>query len=370
MSAANPRLAVFIAFSGAGGVERMVLNLLGGVCAARPDLAVDLVAVKAGNVPRERLPNGVTLVDLGLRHSTLAAPALARYLRRRRPDALLAAKDRAIRSAMVARHLAGVDTRLVGRLGTNLTAALEGRSPPARLLRRLPMRRLYARVDRVVAVSEGVAEDTRRITGLPASRVTVIRNPVVTAELPARAAEPVAHRWFGERGAPVILGAGRLTRQKDFPTLIRAFAHLRRGRPARLVILGEGGDRRALEALAAELDVEADVDLVGHVANPYAWMAQADLFVLSSAWEGSPNVLTEAMACGTPVVASDCPSGPRELLADGRCGPLVPVGNDAAMAAAMGRVLDSPPSAEALREAVREYSAEASAERYLAVLGL
>ncbi|MDN5850644.1 MAG: glycosyltransferase, partial [Nitrococcus sp.] len=362
MSAAA-RLAVFIAFSGAGGVERMVINLLGGIRAARPALAVDLVAVKAANVPRERLPQGITMVDLRVRHSTLAAVALARYLRRCRPDALLAAKDRAIRSAVLARRLSGVDIRLIGRLGTNLSAALDGRSPAVRLLRRLPMRRYYRQVDSVVAVSEGVAEDTRRITGLPASQVTVIRNPVITAGLPRLAAEPVMHPWFCSPIAPVILGAGRLTRQKDFPTLIRAFARLRRERPAKLVILGEGNDRRALEALTAKLGIGEDVDLPGHVANPYAWMAKANLFVLSSIWEGSPNVLTEAIACGTPALATDCPSGPRELFADGRYGLLVPVGDDAAMAAAMSRVLDGPPPAGALCEAVREYSVEVSTGR-------
>ncbi|MDN5869667.1 MAG: glycosyltransferase [Nitrococcus sp.] len=367
---APARLAVFFAFSGAGGVERMMLNLLGGIRAARPALTVDLLAVKAHNLPRERLPEGVTLVDLGVRHSTLAALALARYLRGCRPNALLAAKDRAIRSAVLARGLSGVDTRLVGRLGTNFSAALDSRSAAARLLRRLPMRRCYRRLDRVVAVSEGVAEDTRRITELPASKVTVIRNPVITAALARLAAEPVMHPWLCSPTAPVILGAGRLTRQKDFPTLIHAFARLRRERPAKLVILGEGKDRRALQALTAELGIGADVDLVGHVSNPYAWMAKADLFVLSSIWEGSPNVLTEAMACGTPALATDCPSGPRELFADGRYGLLVALGDAAAMATAMSQVLDSPPPAGELREAVREYSVEVSAECYLQVLGL
>lgn len=371
MSAHPRRLAVFLAFSGAGGVERMVLNLLAGIRAARPSLSVELVAINAANVPRHCLPEDVELVDLGVRHSSLAAPALARYLRRQRPDSLLAAKDRAIRSAVLARRLAGVEIRLIGRLGNNLTAALEGHSPVVSWLRRLPMRRLYAWVDWVVAVSNGVAEDTCRVTGLPASRVAVIRNPVITAELPARAVEPVAHPWLRSQHVPLLLGAGRLTRQKDFPTLIRAFARLRRARPARLVILGEGRERRALAALAIELGVAEDFELVGQVANPYAWMAKASLFVLSSAWEGSPNALTEAMACGTPVVATDCPSGPRELLAGGRYGPLVPVGDTVAMAAAMAQVLEEGPSpAAARREAVREYSVEISAGRYLAVLGL
>ncbi len=348
----------------------MILNLLPGLREQTPpELPIDLVAVKAHNVPVDRLPEGVRLVDLGVEHSTWAAPALARYLRRERPTALLAAKDRAIRSAVMARRLAGAHCRLVVRLGTNLSASLEGKSAAARWLRCRPMRWLYPRTDAIIAVSEGVAADTRNVAGLADGHVTVVRNPVVAPDLAARASAKVAHPWLGGE-MPVVLGAGRLTRQKDFPTLIRAFASLREMRPARLVILGDGPDRQALARLARTLGVGGDLDLPGHVDNPHAWMAKAGLFVLSSVWEGSPNVLTEAVACGTPVVATDCPSGPRELLADGRYGLLVPVGDDAALAAAMLRTLDRPLPAATLREAVRDYTVEASARGYLRVLRL
>ncbi len=363
----DTRVAAFVSFSGRGGVERMVLRLLGAF--VERGFAVDLIAVGA-NALAEPLPPGVRLVDAGTDHTRMALPALCRYLRRQRPAALLAAKDRAIRTAIVARALTGVPTRLVGRLGTNLSAALEGRSAIQRWWRCAPMQRLYPRIDAVVAVSEGVAADTRHITGLPAERVHVVRNPVITTELPGLIAEPVVHRWLDTGSVPVVMGAGRLTRQKDFVTLIRAFARMRRVRDARLIILGEGGERSHLETCAAEAGVAEAVDLVGQVHNPYAWMARADLFVLSSAWEGSPNVLTEAAACGTPVVATNCPSGPRELLADGRYGPLVPVGDDEALATAMAHVLAEPTPASLLREAVAGYTVEASADGYLRCLGL
>ncbi|MDY0046287.1 MAG: glycosyltransferase, partial [Thauera propionica] len=244
------RLAVFISFSGEGGVERMVLNLIEGFAAR--GVQVDLLAIRADSAHLGTLPPGVRLIDLGVRHSGLAVWPLARYLRENRPDALLAAKDRAIRAAVMARRLAGSTVRIVGRLGTNLSAALEGRSGIARWLRVAPMRLLYTSVDRVVCVSEGVLEDTMRLTGLPRERLQVIRNPVVTPRLAELAAQVVDHPWFGDRAQPLILGAGRLTEQKDFPTLVRAFARLRRQRPARLVILGEGRHRGRLEALAAE----------------------------------------------------------------------------------------------------------------------
>ncbi len=363
------RLAVLISLSGEGGVERMVLNLL-RVFAAEPGLAVDLVLLREESRHLRDLPPAVHVVRLGVRHSALAVPAIAAYLRRERPDALLAAKDRAGRAALVARRLAGVPTRIVIRLGTTLSEAIKDRSAVARWLRYRPIRALYGLSDGIVAVSEGVAADVVAITGLERERVHVIRNPVVTAELARLAAEPADHPWLADATVPVLMGVGRLTRQKDFPTLLRAFALVRQGRAARLLILGEGRDRQALRELARTLGVGRDVDLPGFQPNPYAWLSRARLFVLSSAWEGSPNALTEAMALGVPVVSTDCRSGPRELLDGGRHGPLAPVGDPVALAAAIGEALDRPLPAEALQAAVREYEARASARRYLDVLGL
>ena len=160
----------------------------------------------------------------------------------------------------------------------------------------------------------------------------VVPNPVPHDDVAAMAAAPLDHPWFDEPGVPVILSAGRLVGQKDFSTLIRAFAQVVKSRPARLVILGEGRERGALAALARELGVAEGVDLPGFVANPFAWMARARVFAVSSIYEGLSMVLVEAMACGTPVVSTDCPHGPRELLEDGRWGRLVPVGAGGASA--------------------------------------
>ena len=360
------KLAVLMSFSGAGGVERMVVNLLEGFVARGH--RVDLLVIRPKGAPRE-LPEGVRRVELAWRTHT-ALPALVGYLRRERPRALLAAKDRAIRIAVLARLLSGVDFRLVGRLGTNLSAALEGKPAWRRRIRLWPMAWLYKRVEQVVAVSRGVAEDTLNITGLPRERVVVVRNPVITTRLHRQAQETVDHPWLADDTVAVVMGAGRLTRQKDFPTLIRAFAKLRQSRPARLIILGEGKLRPELEALARELGIENDMDMPGHTSNPYAWMRRARLFVLSSLWEGSPNVLTEALALGVPSVATDCPSGPREVLDGGRIGPLVQMGDWRGMAAAMARVLDELPPPDLLRQAVAEYTLERSARGYLAALGL
>lgn len=360
------QLAVLISFSGAGGVERMVLNLIDGFAAR--GIEVDLLAIRAESAHLGPLPDGVRLIDLGVRHSGLAILPLARYLARARPVALLAAKDRAIRAAVVARALARVPCRIVGRLGTNLSAALDGKTGATRWLRTAPMRLFYRPVEHIVAVSQGVLDDTRTLSGLPAARLSVIRNPVVTPRLARLAAEPAPHPWAETADPPLILGAGRLTEQKDFPTLLRAFATLRAQRPARLAILGEGRGRAALMALAQDLGIADDLLLPGFAPNPYAWMTRARLFVLSSAWEGSPNVLTEALALGVPAVATDCPSGPRELLADGRYGALVPVGDHAALAVAMAATLAAPLPPGTLRAAVADYTQDAAAAAYLRVL--
>lgn len=363
-----PRIAVLISFSGAGGVERMVLNLVEEF--ARRGYAIDLLLIRAEGEHLRQLPEGVNVVRLGVKHTLASVPPLARWLRQNRPPVLLVAKDRAGRAALWARRLSGVDTRIAIRLGTNLSAALAGRGWLRRVTRTLPMRWSYRLAERVIAVSRGVAEDTARVTGLPPERISVAHNPVITPRLLALAETPVEHRWLNEREAPVILGAGRLTRQKDFPTLIRAFARVRARRPCRLIILGDGGQRSELLALAGELGVASDVDLPGFAANPYAWMRAADLFVLSSLWEGSPNVLTEAMACGTPVVSTDCPSGPRETLQDGRFGPLVPVGDADALGQAIIDTLANPPSAETIQAAVTDFAVAHSANEYLDILGL
>lgn len=362
------RIAVLLSYSGDGGVERMMNSLITGLLDAGH--AVDVVVLKSEGGHFRALPAGARVVRVGTRHAALAVPGLVRYLRRVRPRALLAAKDRAARAAIRARRLAGVPTRIVVRIGNTLSESLAGRSRLRRFLRYRPIRRLYPQADAIVAVSQGVADDVVATSGVDASRVVVLPNPVITDALDALAREPIDHPWFADKSVPVILGVGRLTRQKDFPTLLNAFARVRSERDARLLILGEGEDRQALERQAKALGIVDGIDLAGFADNPYAYMARADLFVLCSAWEGSPNVLTEAMHLGVPVIATDCRSGPREVLDGGRIAPLVPVGDPAAMAAAIVATLDAPPDGATLRAAVAGYTRERSTARYLQVLGL
>jgi glycosyltransferase involved in cell wall biosynthesis len=357
----NEKIAVFVSFSGQGGVERIMLNLCEGLIALGHP--VDLLLIKNRSRYLATAHPDIRIVKFRASHALSALPELVRYLRRVRPAALLAAKDRANRIAIVGRRLAGVPTRLAVRMGTHVSASLAGKPPLVKGLWRRMIRLFYGMADEIVGNSRGIVADLSAITGLSRDRMTVIPNPVVTDRLATLGGEPVDHPWFKDE-IPVILGSGRLTRQKDFPTLIRAFARLRRHRPCRLVILGEGRDRALLEGLIGELGVEKEVDLPGFVDNPYAYVAKASLFVLSSIWEGAPNVLVEALALGVPSVATDCPSGPAEILSDGRYGRLVPPGDAGALARAMDKTLEDPPGAGVLKDAVAEYRLEISSRRY------
>jgi|SaaInlV_100m_DNA_5_1039725.scaffolds.fasta_scaffold05384_3 glycosyltransferase involved in cell wall biosynthesis len=359
-------ITVFLSFSGSGGVEHIIMNLVREF--ARRGVAVDLVLIRARGPHLKDIPEGVRVVQLNAAHTSSAIPELARYLRRVRPERMLVAKDRAGRAAVIARSLSKVDVSICLRLGTNLSEALSYKSAFNRWSRLANMRRIYAKVDRVIGISQGVVDDIRKITGVPAERCRVICNPVVDESLILKSKQPLAHPWYQTGSRPLVVGAGRLTQQKDFATLIRAFAKLREELDAHLVIIGEGRKRRELEQLVAELKIQDYVDMPGFQANPYNWIGQADLFVLSSRWEGSGNVLTEALALGVPSVATDCPSGPSETLAGGKYGALVPVGDYRALANQMAQTLRKPLNAEILRSAVKEYEVGFSAERYLNVV--
>jgi glycosyltransferase involved in cell wall biosynthesis len=366
VSSVTPDLAVLASFSGEGGVERMLLNLINELAAR--GLRVHLLLIRSSSRHLEEIDPDVELIRLGSGHTATSLPSLVRYLRGHRPTRMLVAKDRAGRLAVLARMLSGVDCRIVVRLGTNLSAAMEHKSSLQLWLRGLPIRLLYPRIDHIIAVSEGVRQDTMRVSGVSPERVSVVRNPVLTPRVYDLAQKPPTHPWLQNKILPVILGAGRLTRQKDFTTLIRAFAELSANLDCRLIILGDGREEADLKALTKQLNLEDKVSFPGFTRNPYTFMAHADLFVLSSRWEGSPNVLTEAMTLGTPVVSTQCPSGPDEILDQGRHGPLVPVGDWQALANAMAQTLQHPPYGDNLRRAVQEYEVATSATHYLGIL--
>ncbi len=357
-------IALFLPSVRGGGAQRVVVNLAQGM--SERGRRVDLVLGTAVGPFLERLPPAVRLVDLGARRLVGSIGPLVGYLRRERPRALVSSMSHANVIALLAARLAGRGTPVMVTEHNTMSQA-GGEGPLARRFWPILLRACYPWADSVVAVSRGAADDFAATTGFPRARIAVVYNPVITSELMAMAKLAPDHPWFGPGQPPVILAVGRLTVQKDFPTLLRAFAEVRRRRRARLIILGEGEGREALESLAADLGLTADVALPGFRDNAMAYMACSAVFVLSSAWEGLPTVLIEALAAGTGVVSTDCPSGPREILQDGRLGALVPVGDAAALAAAMDVALGRPAGVTPA-EALAPFTQDSAVDHYLRLI--
>jgi glycosyltransferase involved in cell wall biosynthesis len=362
-----------------GGAERVIVNLARRF--AEEGAKVDLVLSRAEGPLLESVPENVRIVDLNASQfdrntvfklptsfsSLSSLPKLISYLRGQQPDALIAASHFSNEVAIAAKLLARTPTRVVVSEHIALSIQAEKVEQVSSRLAPAASRLLYPRADAIVAVSRGVAEDLAEVIGLSPERIETIYNPVIVPELLEKSKAPLDHPWFAPGEPPIILGTGRLVEQKDFPTLLRAFERVRRQISCRLMILGRGREEKNLRQLIAALHLEDEVALIGFVDNPFAYMARASVFVLSSAWEGFGNVLVEAMAVGTPVVSTDCESGPAEILDGGRYGELVPVGDVERMAEAILRVLSEggkviPP------DWLEQFTIESATERYAALI--
>jgi glycosyltransferase involved in cell wall biosynthesis len=361
----NMHLAIYVPSLRGGGAERAMVTLANGM--AERGLRVDLVLASAEGPYLKEVAPGVRVVSLGARRVSSSLPGLVRYLRRERPQTILSVLNHANVIAVLAKMLSGVNTRLLVSERNNLS--LSETAPQSwRAKTVLPlMRWAYPKADGIVAVSNGVADDLAQALTLPRERISVVYNPVVTQELLDKALAPLEHPWLEHSKPPVILAVGRLTKQKDLPSLIRAFAKVRSQLDCRLVILGEGELRLQLETLIQELGIQDSVQLPGFADNPFAWMSRVSLFVLSSAWEGLPNALIQAMACGAAVVSTDCPSGPAEILERGKWGALVPVGDVDALADSMLETLRSPASLNVTMRA-KDFDSTVIVEQYIKIL--
>lgn len=338
------RIVFFINDLSGGGAEKALKLLSGHLAGAGHEVSVvtlqasnDSYALESG-VSRVTMRSGALGRGAG---KVLALPVhaaeLAAVLHRTRPDVCVSFLPRS--------NVAHVMTRWFGnRRPILLTEQISSRDnyPGTgigdRVMRGL-IARFHPRADAVFPSSAGV-RDGLETFGVPRDRMHVVYNPISVDEIQRSAREPLADAGFGD--VPTIITVGRYAPQKDHATLLRAFAIVRRQSPARLVLIGQGPLRAELEVLADELGIRSDVRFAGWQPNPFAWLARSDLFVLSSRYEGFGNVIVEAMACGLPVVSTDCPSGPREILRDGEAGELVPVGDPEALAAAMLAVLADP----------------------------
>jgi glycosyltransferase involved in cell wall biosynthesis len=362
---ASGTIALFLPSLAGGGAERVFVELANEF-AARGS-RVDLVLASANGPYLPEVAPGVRVVDLGSTRVARALPRLVRYLRSAQPAAILSALDHANVIAILARLFARTRTRVV----------ISVRSVPSQVYPKSGlgkgrfllwlMRRTYRHADAIIANSRSVAQDVAQLLGIPVERVHVIYNPLNLNRIEQQSREPVAHDWLAEGKPPVLLGVGSLTGRKDFSTLIHAFAILRSRRPCRLVILGEGPERRELESLAARLGVSGDVLMPGFDPNPFAWMRRAKLFVSSSLTEGCPNALMQALAIGTPIVSTDSVGGAGELLEAGRWGRVVAAGSPEALAASIAESLDVDTCRDG-RIRAADFTHERIARQYLEVL--
>ena len=311
------------------------------------------------------------MISVGKGTKVINVIRLWHYLRRQQPDVLLTAGQRANLVASWAKILPGIKTPVWGSLHNTESKVQSGKNWIRQLRKRYVMRFSYKLLDGIIAVSDGVADDFATYVNIPRELIKVVYNPLIGEYIHKKAKEFPNHPWFAsEKKLPIVLGIGRLTEQKDFPTLIKAFALVHRKVPCRLIILGEGKKRKELEDLVSSMGMTDCVDLPGFVENPFSYMSRASLFVLSSAWEGFGNVLVESLALALPVVSTDCPHGPREILEDGKYGSLVPPGNAPALAKAILHTLENPPQKEFLMKAVERFRIETCAENYLQLFGL
>ena len=291
---------------------------------------------------------------------TLQTQFIANYELRYRPDFLLPFLPRAETSTLLASHLSENFPPVIPFIRNDM------RHRHKKQLLRFQI--LQSGAAHFLAVSSGVATSVAESCGIPSAKITTVHHPIPVDEIQALSMNPVEHSWFGAKEYPIILAAGRLARQKDFPNLIYAFAGLRKKKLCRLMILGEGPRRRSLETLVKRLGLQDSVSLPGFVENPFALMRRASLFVVSSRFEGLSTVLLEALACGCPCVATNCRSGTAEILDRGRVGEVVPVGDEVALEEAMFRALSREPDRKLLRKRASEYGVNRAVERLEGIL--
>lgn len=330
------RIAIFFHDLGIGGAERVMLQLAQGFSEAGHP--VDLVLARAEGPLLSEVPSRVQIIDLKTRSPLKMFVGLIGYLREKRPSVLLSPFEVTSVISILAKKISGVSARVIIRVSVHLSRN-KRTTKWKKILEQLVVSRVYPLANGIITVSDGVAKDLATYTGIPFERIKVIYNPVVTEQLLRAADQPVHHRFFTANECSVVLGVGRLAEQKDFSTLIKAFDILRKNIPSRLIILGDGEERSSLEKLIRLSGLQDLVDLPGFDVNPFAFMKKASVFVLSSKWEGLPGVLIQALACGCPVVSTDCLSGPSEILKNGEYGHLVPVEDINAIADAMEAIL-------------------------------
>ena len=360
-------LAIFLATSGHSGVDRIAQQLIPQL--VNWGVRIDILKIRNHGPDINLESEYVRIISLHSKHVNTSLLQVIRYLQTTPPQVMLCDKDRVNRLAIIARKIAAAKTRLFVRFGTSVTDSLNDRSRADRIMHYLSMHYLYPKADGVIVPSFHAGKNLAEFANIDPVLISVLPNPVITADFADKSLEAVEHPWFTQRVEPVIVAVAELSKRKGIDSLLKAIAKLNQQKECRLLVLGRGSERQNLLRLAGELGIKKRVDFLGFVGNPYPYMRQADVFVLSSRYEGLPTVLIEALATGTAVIATDSPGGSREILDDGRYGKLVPVADHDALAQAILNTLNKPQLYD-YKKAIQPYLVEQASEAYLTTLGL
>ena len=363
-----PKIAIFLADLGGGGAERVMINLANGFVAC--GLSVELILVYREGPYLQQLAPEVKVIELQANKLVTSVFGLAEYLKKYQPEVLLTALEDTNIVAICASLIARVKTRVYVTVHNNLSQESANANNLKRKYVPYIIRWFYPYCDRVIAVSQGVGEDLQKF-GIKPKQIAVIYNSIYQSDLPQKATQKIEFPWLELADDPLIVGVGRLEAQKDFATLIRAYAIAKDQIPVRLLILGEGSQRQDLLDLARSLKLtDTEIAFPGFVDNPFAYIQRASLLAMSSTWEGFGNVIVEAMGLGIPVIATDCPSGPAEILAKGKYGKLVPVKDPQAMARAIIETIQNPLESDILKNRAGEFSLAKSVATYRQIMGV
>lgn len=363
MNKKNYKFAFFISSLTGGGTVRVFTNLANNLI--KKGAEIDMVVGKKEGPFLKKLDKRVNIINHNSSHKykrlfIINLLLLIKYLKKERPNILISTGTHANIVASLAKLILGSSA--------NVVVCREVSSLNNKIFINFLIKILFIKNNKIIAVSNGVKQDLLKNSFINSKKIKVIYNPIFKKSITIRANDKITHSFFNKNNK-IIIAIGRLSKIKDFPTLIKAFKILSKSNEnLRLIILGEGKERDNLEKLIKNYNIENKVDLPGFKDNPYAYLSKSDVFVLSSLSEGFGNVLVEAMACGTPVISTNCPGGPPEILDNGKYGKLVPVSDFKLLAKAIEESLKNPTNPEILIKRAKDFDVEKITNKYIGLI--
>ena len=357
------KLAFFLPSLAGGGAERVIVTLINSL--AEQEFLIDLVLANATGKFFSLLDKRVKVIDLQSKYVFLSIPKLINYLTKEQPYILISAVENANTWGVIAKKLSRTRTKIIITEHSNWSQKLLNHPSLKEKILFIIARYVYPMADRIITVSDGIRSNLLITMHLDPSKVIRIYNPSVPKNLDVQSSLPTNHPWLTHKDKPVIISVGRLVKEKDYKTLIHAFSKVNQEIASRLIILGDGPERKNLQAVIHHHGLENSIDMPGFVDNPFSWMAKSDIFVMTSLYEGLPTVLIEALACGIPAISTDCISGPSEILECGKYGDLVTIGSIVELANALINNLNKSHDSTILKERANIFSTENATTEYL-----